>query len=68
MDSTNPFYKQVSLLVTVLPILGNQSSFALKSVTTSNLSRTNPALPFDVCSLFCKHMRFGDMVLKHQLT
>ena len=29
MDSTNPFYKQVSLLVRLLPIIGQQPCFAL---------------------------------------
>ena len=49
MDSTNPFYKQVSLLVELLPIIGKQSCFALKGGTAINLFLRNlPRLSVDI--------------------
>ncbi len=49
MDSTNPFYKQVSLLVQLLPIVGQQSCFALKGGTAINLFVRNlPRLSIDI--------------------
>ncbi len=49
MDSNNPFYKQVSLLVQLLPIVGRQSCFALKGGTAINLFvRDLPRLSVDI--------------------
>ena len=49
MDSTNPFYKQVSLLVQLLPIVGQQPCFALKGGTAINLFVRNlPRLSVDI--------------------
>ncbi len=49
MDSTNPFYKQVSLLVQLLPIVGQQRCFALKGGTAINLFvRDLPRLSVDI--------------------
>ena len=49
MDSTNPFYKQVSLLVRLLPIIGQQPCFALKGGTALNLFVRNlPRLSVDI--------------------
>ena len=49
MDSTNPFYKQVRLLVQLLPIVGQQSCFALKGGTAINLFVRNlPRLSVDI--------------------
>lgn len=49
MDSTNPFYKQVSLLVQLLPIVGQQPCFALKGGTAINLFvRDLPRLSVDI--------------------
>ena len=49
MDSTNPFYKQVSLLVQLLPIVGQQACFALKGGTAINLFVRNlPRLSVDI--------------------
>lgn len=49
MDSTNPFYKQISLLVQILPIVGQQPCFALKGGTAINLFVRNlPRLSVDI--------------------
>lgn len=49
MDSTHPFYKQVSLLVQLLPIVGQQDCFALKGGTAINLFIRNlPRLSVDI--------------------
>lgn len=49
MDSTNPFYKQVGLLVQLLPIVGQQRCFALKGGTAINLFvRDLPRLSVDI--------------------
>lgn len=49
MDSNNPFYRQVSLLVQLLPIVGLQSCFALKGGTAINLFvRDLPRLSVDI--------------------
>ena len=49
MDSNNPFYRQVSLLVQLLPIVGEQSCFALKGGTAINLFvRDLPRLSVDI--------------------
>ena len=49
MDSNNPFYKQVSLLVQLLPIVGQHSCFALKGGTAINLFvRDMPRLSVDI--------------------
>ncbi len=49
MDSNNPFYKQVSLLVQILPIVGQQACFALKGGTAINLFvRDLPRLSVDI--------------------
>lgn len=49
MDSTNPFYKQVNLLVQLLPIVGQHSCFALKGGTAINLFVRNlPRLSVDI--------------------
>ncbi len=49
MDSSSPFYKQVSLLVQLLPIVGRQSCFALKGGTAINLFvRDLPRLSIDI--------------------
>ena len=49
MDSSSPFYKQVSLLVQLLPIVGQQSCFALKGGTAINLFvRDLPRLSVDI--------------------
>jgi len=49
MDSNNPFYRQVSLLVQLLPIVGQQDCFALKGGTAINLFvRDLPRLSVDI--------------------
>ncbi|MCG8314208.1 MAG: nucleotidyl transferase AbiEii/AbiGii toxin family protein [Pseudomonadales bacterium] len=49
MDSNNPFYNQVALLVRLLPIIGKQSCFALKGGTAINLFlRDLPRLSVDI--------------------
>lgn len=49
MDLTNPFYNQVSLLVQLLPIVGQQHCFALKGGTAINLFVRNlPRLSVDI--------------------
>lgn len=49
MDSSNPFYRQVSLLVQLLPIVGQQACFALKGGTAINLFvRSLPRLSVDI--------------------
>ena len=49
MDSNNPFYKQVTLLVQLLPIVGRQACFALKGGTAINLFiRDFPRLSVDI--------------------
>lgn len=49
MDFNNPFYRQVSLLVQLLPIVGQQSCFALKGGTAINLFiRDMPRLSVDI--------------------
>ncbi len=49
MDSTNPFYKQVSLLVQLLHIVEQQPCFALKGGTAINLFVRNlPRLSVDI--------------------
>jgi predicted nucleotidyltransferase component of viral defense system len=49
MDSSNPFYRQVSLLVQLLPIVGQQACFALKGGTAINLFVRNlPRLSVDI--------------------
>ena len=49
MDSTNPFYKQISLLVQLLPIVGRQPCLALKGGTAINLFMRNlPRLSVDI--------------------
>lgn len=49
MDSNNPFYKQVALLVQLLPIVGGQPCFALKGGTAINLFvRDMPRLSVDI--------------------
>ncbi len=49
MDSSNPFYKQVSLLVQLLPVVGQQTCFALKGGTAINLFiRDLPRLSVDI--------------------
>ena len=49
MDSSNPFYRQVSLLVQLLPIVGQQTCFALKGGTAINLFiRDLPRLSVDI--------------------
>ncbi len=49
MDPNNPFYRQVSLLVQLLPIVGQQSCFALKGGTAINLFvRDLPRLSVDI--------------------
>lgn len=49
MDSSNPFYKQVSLLVQLLPIVGEHDCFALKGGTAINLFvRDMPRLSVDI--------------------
>ncbi|MCW9048207.1 MAG: nucleotidyl transferase AbiEii/AbiGii toxin family protein [Gammaproteobacteria bacterium] len=49
MESSNPFYRQVSLLVQLLPIVGQQACFALKGGTAINLFVRNlPRLSVDI--------------------
>lgn len=49
MDSNSPFYKQVALLVQVLPIVARHSCFALKGGTAINLFvRDMPRLSVDI--------------------
>lgn len=49
MDSKTPFYNQVALLVRLLPIIGQQSCFALKGGTAINLFvRDLPRLSVDI--------------------
>lgn len=49
MDLSNPFYRQVSLLVQLLPIVGQQRCFALKGGTAINLFiRDLPRLSVDI--------------------
>jgi len=49
MDPGNPFYRQVSLLVQLLPIVGRQECFALKGGTAINLFvRDLPRLSVDI--------------------
>lgn len=49
MDSSNPFYRQVTLLVHILPIVGQQTCFALKGGTAINLFiRDLPRLSVDI--------------------
>ena len=53
MDSSNPFYKQVSLLVQLLPVVGHQGCFALKGGTAINLFiRDLPRLSVDIDLVF----------------
>ncbi|HHJ16561.1 MAG TPA: nucleotidyl transferase AbiEii/AbiGii toxin family protein [Gammaproteobacteria bacterium] len=49
MDPANPFYRQLSLLVQLLPIVGHQTCFALKGGTAINLFvRDLPRLSVDI--------------------
>ncbi|WP_428622321.1 nucleotidyl transferase AbiEii/AbiGii toxin family protein [Sedimenticola sp.] len=49
MDPNNPFYRQVALLVQLLPIVGTQRCFALKGGTAINLFvRDLPRLSVDI--------------------
>ncbi len=49
MEPNNPFYRQVTLLVQLLPIVGQQSCFALKGGTAINLFvRDLPRLSVDI--------------------
>ncbi|MFV1998603.1 MAG: nucleotidyl transferase AbiEii/AbiGii toxin family protein, partial [Acidiferrobacterales bacterium] len=49
MDPGNPFFKQISLLVQLLPIVGHQTCFALKGGTAINLFvRDLPRLSVDI--------------------
>ncbi len=49
MNSDSPYYKQVSLLVRMLPVIANESVFALKGGTAINLFvRDFPRLSVDL--------------------
>lgn len=49
MNSDSPYYKQVSLLVRMLPVISNESVFALKGGTAINLFvRDFPRLSVDI--------------------
>lgn len=49
MDPSNPFYRQVALLVQLLPVVGRQTCFALKGGTAINLFvRDLPRLSVDI--------------------
>jgi len=49
MDRQNPYFKQVELLVSILPIIGTASCFALKGGTAINLFfRDMPRLSVDI--------------------
>jgi len=47
MDKDSPYYKQVSLLIRMLPVVATETVFALKGGTAINLSkihRENPVI------------------------
>lgn len=49
MDRESPYYKQVSLLIRMLPVVATESSFALKGGTAINLFvRDFPRLSVDI--------------------
>jgi len=49
MDNKNPYFRQVKLLVRILPLLGEHSCFALKGGTAINLFyRSMPRLSVDI--------------------
>lgn len=53
MDPNNPYFKQVQLLVQVLPIVAKQECFALKGGTAINLfQRALPRLSVDIDLVF----------------
>ena len=48
-DSGNPYFKQVQLLVSIMPFVQRQSNFALKGGTAINLFIRNlPRLSVDI--------------------
>lgn len=52
MDIQNPYFKQVELLVRVLPVVSKSSCFALKGGTAINLFfRDMPRLSVDIDSV-----------------
>lgn len=49
MDRESPYYKQVSLLIRMLPVVATEPSFALKGGTAINLFvRDFPRLSVDI--------------------
>ncbi|MFA6844946.1 MAG: nucleotidyl transferase AbiEii/AbiGii toxin family protein [Sphaerochaetaceae bacterium] len=49
MDRKNPYFKQVELLVRILPLVGEHPCFALKGGTAINLFyRDMPRLSVDI--------------------
>lgn len=49
MDNKNPYFRQVALLVRLLPLIGRYSCFALKGGTAINLFyRDMPRLSVDI--------------------
>lgn len=53
MDPNNPYFKQVQLLVQVLPVVAKQACFALKGGTAINLfQRALPRLSVDIDLVF----------------
>jgi len=49
MDKNNPYYKQVKLLISVLPYVAKEKCFALKGGTAINLFIQNfPRLSVDI--------------------
>ncbi len=49
MDNKNPYFKQVELLVRILPLVGGHPCFALKGGTAINLFHRNmPRLSVDI--------------------
>ncbi len=49
MDNKNPYFKQVELLVRILPLVGEHPCFALKGGTAINLFHRNmPRLSVDI--------------------
>ena len=49
MDQNNPFFKQLQLLVGILPVVANHDCFALKGGTAINLFvRDMPRLSIDI--------------------
>jgi len=74
MDRTSTYYKQVQLLIQILPIIAEEDCFALKGGTAINLFEKNlPRLSVDIDLVFLpvldlNQWRVGDTTLFELVT